>query len=494
MNAPTVLTSPQQAAQWLRQRVSGALHTDSRKVKAGDGFIAWPGAATDGRQYIGNAISQGAKACIAEEEGASSYQFNSDSVALYPQLKADTGLIAAEYYGHPSQALQVVAVTGTNGKTSTAWWLAQALGANAMRSAVVGTLGVGEPQQLVPTGLTTPDPVLLQQHLRRWVDEGFKACVMEASSIGIVERRLDGTAIKLAVFTNFTQDHLDYHDSMQGYWHAKAELFDWPGLQAAVINVDDGQGAQLHALLSSRELDLWSIAIEKPARLQAYDLHYTATGQRFDVVEGQEIQTLNTQSIGRFNVSNLLGVVASLRALGIPLQQAVQSCTHLLQVPGRMECLGGDGAPLVVVDYSHTPDALDKALEALKPVAQARGGELYCVFGCGGNRDTRKRPIMGAIAERHAKHLVVTSDNPRDEDPQAIIEDILNGMSHAKDVLVQPDRALAIRDSVQQAQLQDVILVAGKGHEPYQEIAGVFHPFSDIEQVKLALALREQQA
>lgn len=488
------LDTPQQAARWLRERVTGALHTDSRKIGLGDGFIAWPGAATDGRKHVPSAMAQGAAACIVEKSGADVWGFTGDTIALYGQLKAATGPIAAAYYESPSEQLDVLAVTGTNGKTSTAWWLAQALSAvqapAPIPCAVVGTLGTGVPPRVEFNGLTTPDPVLLQRQFRRFLDGGLRACAIEASSIGIVERRLDGTRIRVAIFTNFTQDHLDYHGTMQAYWEAKAELFRWPGLRAAVINLDDARGAQLAAALDAGALDVWTVSCEVGARLMARDIGYDTQGLRFCVCEGDESHALHTQLVGQYNVSNLLGVIAAMRALGVPLAAAVQACGGLLPVPGRMERIALDGQPLVAVDYAHTPDALDKALAALRPLASQRGGQLWCVFGCGGNRDTTKRPLMAAVAEKNADRVVVTSDNPRSERPEAIISQILLGLSHHQCVQVQADRALAIADALAQAAPGDVVLIAGKGHEDYQEIGGVKHPFSDLEHARAALARR----
>ncbi len=490
----TELDTPVQAARWLRERVTGVLHTDSRKIGLGDGFIAWPGAATDGRKHVPSAMAQGAAACIVEKSGADAWGFDGDTIALYGQLKAATGPIAAAYYASPTEQLDVLAVTGTNGKTSTAWWLAQALSAVQQPApipcAVVGTLGTGVPPKVEFNGLTTPDPVLLQRQFRRFLDGGLRACAIEASSIGIVERRLDGTRIRVAIFTNFTQDHLDYHGTMQAYWEAKAELFRWPGLRAAVINLDDARGAQLAASLDEAALDLWTVSCEMPARLMARDIGYDTQGLRFCVCEGDESHALQTQLVGQYNVSNLLGVIAAMRAMGVPLGAAVQACGGLLPVPGRMERIALDGQPLVAVDYAHTPDALDKALAALRPLASQRGGQLWCVFGCGGNRDTTKRPLMAAVAEKNADRVVVTSDNPRGEKPEAIISQILLGLSHHQCVQVQADRALAIADTLAQAAASDVVLIAGKGHEDYQEIGGLKHPFSDLEHARAALAQR----
>jgi len=504
------LHTPSEAAQWLRARVRGALHADSRAVAAGDGFVAWPGAATDGRQHVAKALAQGAVACLVEAQGADAFNFSGDAIACYPGLKAATGPIAAAFYADPSQQLDVLAVTGTNGKTSTAWWLAEALtglppdaGAGHRQGpcALVGTLGVGTPPELTYTGLTTPDPVLLQRHLRDFTDRGFGACAIEASSIGIAERRLDGLAIRVAVFTNFTQDHLDYHGSMDAYWQAKAELFGWPGLRAAVVNIDDLHGAALAAELAQRQQtagdaspDLWTVsAAGAPARLSARDVGYDSNGLRFTVVEeGVAPRTLATSLIGQYNVANLLGVLGTLRALGLTLAQAVSACAELSSVPGRMEQVSLPGQPLVVVDYAHTPDALDKALAGLRPLAQQRGGRLWCLFGCGGDRDPVKRPLMGAVAEANADVVLVTSDNPRSEKPDAIISQILVGFASPNAAQVEPDRARAIADIIAQADPQDVVLLAGRGHEAWQEIAGQRIAFSDRAHAADALAARSR--
>jgi UDP-N-acetylmuramyl-tripeptide synthetase len=506
------LDSPVQASQWLHTHVSGALHTDSRRVRAGDGFIAWPGAATDGRRFVQGALDAGAAACLVEEDGVQAFGFTDPRVASYPALKAATGLIADAYYEQPSHALDVIAVTGTNGKTSTAWWVAQALNFLHYRSplnnkslsndellphyssGLVGTLGTGTPGKMVFNGLTTPDPVLLHAEFAQMRADGAQACAIEASSIGLAEQRLAGTAVRVAVFTNFTQDHLDYHGSMQAYWQAKLALFDWPGVQAAVVNLDDPQGAQLAQHCAARGVQVWTVSLLRTdARLWAQAIEYTDTGMRFTVCEGSQHTLVECPVVGEYNVSNLLGVVATLRSLNIQLPAACQAVSRCTAVPGRMECVTLPDAPMVAVDYAHTPDALEKVLAALRPVAQARGGQLWCVFGCGGDRDASKRPLMAQAAERGANKVVVTSDNPRSETPEIIIAQIVAGLATPARALVQSDRALAIADAVQQAGAQDVIVVAGKGHEDYQEIAGTRHAFSDIAQVRIALQRRAER-
>ena len=484
------LHTPGQAAAWLRDGVTGKLSTDSRKVGAGDGFIAWPGAAVDARQYVRAVLQAGASACLVEEDGLAGFDFADERVASYPGLKAAAAPIAAAYYDYPSEQLQVVAVTGTNGKTSTTWWLAQALGKIGQRCGIVGTLGIGTPEAMVFNGLTTPDPVLLQQNLRQFVDQGFAACALEASSIGVAEQRLDATRIQVAVLTNFTQDHLDYHGSMPAYWDAKKKLFEWPGLAAAVLNLDDAKGMELNAALAESAIDVWTISMIGQARLRADNISLAADGIVFEVVEDSRRYKVVTGMVGLYNVMNLLGVIAAMRALGIGLQDAAGACEGLLQVPGRLETIGVAGLPLVVIDYAHTPDALEKVLIALKPVAQERRGRLWCVFGCGGDRDTTKRPLMATIAQKNADHVVVTSDNPRTESPAAIISQILLGLTQSDAVYVESDRAVAISKALSLAQATDVILLAGKGHETYQEICGVMYPFSDRAHAQTAMATR----
>lgn len=499
------LQSAEEATRWLRSCVTGTLRTDSRQVEPGDGFIAWPGAVTDGRRHVRSALAQGASACLVEHEGVDAFDLDDDAIATLAQLKPATGEIASQWFGEPSHDLDVLAVTGTNGKTSSAWWLAQSLSnleqTMSIPCGLVGTLGIGRPPQPGSTGaiefngLTTPDPVLLQRHLRRFVNDGLKACAMEASSIGIAEHRLAGTRVRVAVFTNLTQDHLDYHGSMQAYWAAKRELFDWPGLQAAVINIDDPHGAELARSLQGRPLDLWTVsARDTSARLRATGAGYGERGLRFTVLEGAEAVLLETGLIGDYNLWNLLGVLAAMRTLGVALPAAVQACKALSPVPGRMDCVGEPGEPMVVVDYAHTPDALDKALAALRPFARQRGGLLWCVFGCGGDRDTGKRPLMAQAAERLADRVVVTSDNPRSEAPDAIIDQIVQGLVEPARAQVQPDRAAAIGDAISRCGAADVVLVAGKGHEDYQEIAGVKYPFSDQSCARQALTQRRGRA
>jgi UDP-N-acetylmuramoyl-L-alanyl-D-glutamate--2,6-diaminopimelate ligase len=515
----TRLRSPAAAGRWLKSWVTGTLRTDSRAVQPGDGFIAWPGYAHDGRRFVAAALAQGAATCLVEEAGVGEFAFEDARIATLSSMKAAAGQIAAGFFDDPSGRLSVIATTGTNGKTSTAWWTAQTLNLLGRRAGFVGTLGVGVPplpgapiaQDAVaasdwairPTGLTTPDPVLLQAAFRRMADAGFAACAIEASSIGIVAHRLAGTRIEVALFTNFTRDHLDYHGSMDAYWAAKRLLFGWVGLEAAVVNVDDEAGDLLAGELRRGTLDLWtySVRADAGARLTATDVGYRAGGLAFtlvETVEGGAVQRAEVQStlIGDYNVSNLLAVLGGLRASGVPLAEAARVGGLVTPVPGRMQRVapGAAAQPEVVVDYAHTPDALEKAIAALRPLATARGGRLHCVFGCGGDRDATKRPLMGAIAARLADAVVVTSDNPRTEDPAAIVAQIAAGAAADAPVRCIVERRAAIAAALREAAANDVVLVAGKGHEDYQEIGGRRLPFSDLDEARAALALRGRPA
>mgnify|MGYP002379178563 CR=1 FL=1 len=499
MAGPLQLDSPQEAARWLAQRCAGTLRSDSRRVSAGDAFVAWPGATVDGRRFVADALAAGAPACLVEADGAEAFGFDAQRVALLRGLKARVGCVADAWYGEPTARLQVLAVTGTNGKTSTAWWLAQALRACGRRCGVVGTLGTGEPPRLRDAGLTTPDAVSLHAAFAAFVDQGFEACAIEASSIGLAEGRLAGTRIAVALFTNFTQDHLDYHGDMSSYWAAKRRLFDWPGLQAAVVNVDDPQGAGLAAKLAARAEcgapRCWTVSAHGPATLRAHDIRYVDGALAFDIEEGGQRIALHSTLIGDYNVHNLLVVVGGLRALGIPLARAVAAVHGLSPVPGRLERIPAPaGQPELIVDYAHTPDALQQVLRSLAPLAASRGGALVCVFGCGGERDPAKRPLMGSIAARLADRVVVTSDNPRRESPAAIIGQIVAGIpaDRADRVTVRDDRRLAIAHAVSQAGPADVVLIAGKGHEDYQDIGGRRLPFSDAEEARAALRERAE--
>jgi len=495
---------------WLKKNVKGEIHTDSRLIQKGDGFIAWPGLGNDARQHIFHAQANGASVCLIEREGLNSNDIWGDDVGTYLGLQEVCGNLVSDFYKTPSARLKLVAITGTNGKTSTAWWLAQALTnlrlANPISCAMVGTLGIGLvsplgnasndiPKSLIPTGLTTPDPIVLQRNLNNFVKKGILACALEASSIGLEELRLKGTHIHTAVITNFSQDHLDYHNDMASYWLAKSNMFDMLGIKAVVINTDTPQCQSLAMKMNGRGVEIWTVSINHPAHLQGVNITYTEEGLRFDVIESIDgnrvILPVQTQILGSYNVENLLVVIGAMRSLGVNLNAAVEVCQRLASVPGRMNFIREERTPLAVVDYAHTPDALRNVLIALQPVTKKRGGRLWCVFGCGGSRDSMKRPMMGAIASQYADQVIVTSDNPRNEEENSIIAQILQGVKGQSNVRVVVERRNAIEVVFQNAQEQDVILIAGKGHEAYQEVKGKKILFSDFSHVQAELGKKK---
>ena len=499
MSAALACTQPAEAAAWLRARGCLALRGSSQAIAPGDGLAVWPGAQHDGARFVPQAMARGAAAALIDAASAPAQAWPPDwsahwPVACLPRLQAQASAVADAFYRQPSASLMVAAVTGTNGKSSVAWWLAHALSALQQRSGLIGTLGQGWPEALQPNPLTTPDALQLQATLAALRDQGAAACVMEASSIGLAQSRLEAVRVRLAVYTHFSQDHLDFHGDMASYWQAKRRLFEWPSLQAAVVHVGDAQGQGLAAELL--HLPVWSYASCHPsARLASVSERVDAHGVTVQLVERDADGALRAEAtahwpvMGAFNVRNRLAVLASLRALDVPWEQAVAVLPRLPPVPGRMQPVWpGPGRPLVLVDYAHTPDALTQALQALQPLAKARGGRLWCVFGCGGNRDRSKRALMGQAAQAFAHVVVLTSDNPRHEPPQAIVQDIMQGMSQAPRVVL--DRALAIAQSIAQANAEDVVLLAGKGHERDQEYAGVRLPFDDVVHATQALEAR----
>ena len=502
------------AAQWLRRVVSSAaeLTSDSRAVNEGDVFFAIKGGQYDGRRFIPDAIARGAAAIVYD---ATAFAWQDEwKVPNRPEreLKRSAGTIAADWYRRPADGLLTIGVTGTSGKTSTALWLAQALGALGERTVMVGTLGIGFPDDLVDSGMTTPDAVMLQRRLRALVDAGATALAIEVSSIGLEEGRVADMQFDVAVFTNLTRDHLDYHRTMAAYESAKQKLFQWPGLIHAVINADDAAGGRFAVIAAAAGVDVLrtSASGAAQAELRARKISVRAEGLAFELFGAFGVRQVYTEFIGTFNVSNLLGVIGALLAFGTPIDIALNALQVLKPVPGRLERVdvapgerpGGIAAPMVLVDYAHKPDALEKALNACRPIVDARDGELIVIFGCGGDRDAGKRPIMGEIAARLADRVVVTSDNPRTEQPSTIIEQIVAGIGNLgfnplssgytgpsldERVRVVPDRRAAIYEAIALAQAADVVVIAGKGHESYQEIDHVRHPFSDVDVATEAL-------
>ena len=472
--------------QWQGEPVTiTGLTTDSRKVQPGDLFLAVPGLRHDGRQHIDQAVAAGAAAVAYE---AADGYVCSAALPLVPvgHLAGQLSAIAARFHGEPARQLKLVGVTGTNGKTSVSQMVAQALSNLGQPCGVIGTLGTGMPGALQDHGMTTPDAISLQQQLAQLCRQGARRVSMEVSSHALDQGRVAALDFEVAVFTNLSRDHLDYHGDMATYGQTKARLLEQA--ERAVINVDDAFGRQLAADCTP-PLVRYSIS-DSSADLYCSDVRYDAQGISARLHYADASAELRSPLLGTFNLSNLLAVAGVLLSLELPLAQ-IAAQLGLLQPPaGRMQRLGGEGQPLVVIDYAHTPDALENALAALRAHV---AGRLVCVFGCGGDRDCGKRPLMGRAAEQGADLLVITDDNPRTEASSAIIEQIRAGIERQEAVSIIANRADAIARTIARAAADDIILLAGKGHETYQEINGVRHPFSDLEQAERALRQRGGQ-
>jgi len=528
---------PAPVLRWLRARVPARAHLrlDSRQVEPGDVFLAVAGRRTDGAAHVDAALVRGASAIVLDAQAGATpigARSGADDAAAVPVLgvrglRTALGTLAAAYYGNPTAALQTIGITGTNGKTSSCLWLAQVLGAAGLRCATLGTLGFGFPEAVRSgdSALTTPDAPSVQRLAREALDAGAQALAMEVSSIGLDQGRVQGVAFAVALLTNLTRDHLDYHPDMAAYAAAKRRLFAWPGLRGAVLNLDDAFGRELAGELARRP------AAERPAivgvgtqalgeaeraalgvdtSLVARDITHRSQGLRFTLVceRGGAVETadLDTALLGVFNVSNVLGVIGAALACGLKLADAAAAAQRLQAPPGRLQRVASDpepaaaaGAPgavpiaepLTVVDYAHTPDAIAKALLALRPLAEARGGRLWIVFGAGGDRDRGKRPAMAAAAAAGADAVVITSDNPRGEDAAAIIEEIAAGIPAGFAAERHVDRGAGIRAALHAAANRDVVLIAGKGHENYQIVGGERRHFDDTEEAKRVLSGNE---
>ena len=468
------------------------LATDSRCVGRGATFVAYPGETQDGRRFIAQAIARGAASVLWEKRG---FQWNPawrvPNLGI-ANLRARAGVMAGHVNHDPSARLWLIGVTGTNGKTTCSHWIAQALNQCAVRTALIGTLGYGTRKPLKPLANTTPDAVWLHAELANFVRHGVRAVSMEVSSIGLDQDRVAGVRFDVALFTNLTRDHLDYHRTMRNYRRAKARLFECESLTHAVVNLDDEFGRDLSRRVRRRGLAMLGYGFDQRIRnsrrvpcVLGNNLVTGAGGMRFDVTTPWGRATIESPLLGRHNASNLLGSLATLLASDIKFKDAVAALGRLQAVPGRMQTVGGGRRPLVVVDYAHTPDALEQVLRALREAISGAAARLICVFGCGGGRDRGKRPLMGAAAQRLADCVVITSDNPRDEDPRAIIAEIQQGVRGES--VVEPDRARAIACALRKARRGDVVLIAGKGHETYQETRGVRRPFSDVVVARAAL-------
>lgn len=460
------------------------LSLDSRQISKHGLFIAIPGHLSDGRNFIEQASAQGAAAILYEREVASAQEINGVAHIGLPQLRLKLADIAANFYQHPANKLALFGVTGTNGKTSITHFIAQSLAALGEKCGVVGTLGCGFIGELQETGLTTPDALKLQEILQQFVVQQAKSVAMEVSSHAIALQRVNSLQFETAIFTNLTQDHLDYHGTMAAYAAVKKKfLQEWPH-KHLVINADDNYGSSWLPELAAHPA-LITYSLKKPTAasipgslIYAEDIKRSWQSICAQVVSPWGCGTLQLNAIGDFNLSNALATLAALCLHNISFAQALQCCNSLQAVPGRMQFLGGNGKPWVVVDYSHTPDALEKALLALR--AQTKG-KLICIFGCGGDRDPHKRPLMAKVAEQLADQVIVTNDNPRNEDPKKIAHDILAGFAQTNTIQVQLNRMLAIAQGIQCATAEDCVLIAGKGAEHYQQIGQQKFPFSDVQ-------------
>lgn len=485
-----------------------SLVTDSRKVKPGDTFVAYPGGQADGRNFIAQAIAQGANAVIWEVQ-----HFSWNSAWQIPNLavsdlRKHAGALADYVYAQPSEKLWMVGVTGTNGKTSCSHWISQSLNAQGRKTALIGTLGNGFPNALQPTLNTTPDAFSVHALLAEYVRQQAQAVAMEVSSHALEQGRVNAVQFDVALLTNLSRDHLDYHGDMTHYAAAKRRLFDWQKLKFAILNLDDDFGSELAGQLQDASVETIAYGLTEKALQQAErlgmrmvfggNLSMNSGGFILQVHSSWGGGELRSDLLGKFNASNMLGTLAVLLVSGVTLPEALHELEKLQAVAGRMQTLGGGEVPSVVVDYAHTPDALEKVLCALREVAEAEGGKLICVFGCGGDRDRGKRPMMGQVVAKLADVCIVTSDNPRSEDPHEIIASIVPGIEaglagKACGYQVVEGRAEAIALAIREAQAKDTVLLAGKGHEEYQEINGVKHAFSDIEEAMRALRIWHEE-
>jgi len=475
--------------------------TDSREVVPGDLFIAVSGSQYDGARYIEQAIQRGAAAVLWEMSGNSPGLPRAKSaggvavpVIAVPGLRRHVGHLCSRFFHEPSRALMIIGVTGTNGKSSVASYVAQGL-QREHNCGLIGTLGTGFWNDLTPSPNTTPGPLALQRNLRRFVDTGARYAVMEVSSHGLHQGRINGTDVNIAVFTNLSHEHLDYHGDMESYGLAKKLLFDMPSISHGIVNIDDDFGKELAAgLPAAVDVITYSLVAPHPdhaPRVYADAISLHAGGLRFELHSDWGSCRIESALLGRFNIANLLATFGVFMAMPLDFEDAVERVRHLLPVAGRMEIFTGDGGVSAVVDYAHTPDALAQVLAAVRVHCT---GRLWCVFGCGGDRDPAKRPLMGAVAEAGADQVIVTDDNPRTEAPASIVEQILAGMKQPGHAAVRHDRHGAIEQALASAQPGDVVVIAGKGHEDYQLIGDRRIPFSDRQVVRQCMRIAGNDA
>ena len=474
------------------------LSLNSQQIQAGDLFFAFPGTQADGRRFIENAVNQGAAAILAEANLGISETLEFEApdgrkipILTVPELASQCSAIAAEFYGNPSHNMQIIGITGTNGKTSCAYYLAAAFTKLGNKTGFMGTIGCGlYGEDITSTGLTTSDPITVQRLLAQMYYEGVRIVIMEVSSHALVQGRVNGVKFANAIFTNLSQDHLDYHGDMASYWAAKRLLFENFQLPYAVINGNDPYGRELL-------LELWgaqyvcgyshypvSTDVAQIPMVSAHEIKFSRHGMQARIHSPWGLGLLRSPQIGRFNLSNLLAVITTMATMGIHMDDILHALQDLPVVPGRMQSFSMADKPLVVVDYAHTPDALENVLNVLRENCDAK---LWCVFGCGGTRDKTKRPIMGEVAERLAHNIIITDDNPRMEDAHEIVKDIFKGFNKPEKIKIEHDRAAAIAHAIVNAGVHDTVLIAGKGHETYQQVGKAKRHFSDAEEVQKRL-------
>ncbi|MDB9968059.1 UDP-N-acetylmuramoyl-L-alanyl-D-glutamate--2,6-diaminopimelate ligase [Gammaproteobacteria bacterium] len=477
--------------------VATGIQMDSRLLQKGDLFLACFGNNHDAREYINGAVEMGVAAVLAESGGEwQGVRIIQDvAVIAIDNLSAKLGEIAARFYSHPSRRLSVIGITGTNGKTSCSQFIAQALASSGFSCGTMGTLGYGVYGKLKETQLTTPDPVFTQMALAEMAQDGIDPVVMEVSSVGLHQRRVKAVKFDTAIFTNLTRDHLDYHESMDDYGDNKKKLFTTEGLSRAIINLDDPYALSvINAIAPSVDVCTYSLK-NSAATVYAESLSLTQKGFEARIVTPIGAGTVKGKLLGYFNVSNLMAVITTLinylpKKKALDIEQLCELVSGLSPVDGRMEIISDFEEITAVVDYAHTPEGLRSALKGLR---DHFSGNIWCVFGCGGNRDKGKRPIMGEIAEAFADRLIIADDNPRNEEGDDIVQHILSGMSKPEQALIERDREKAIAYAIANAEPGDVVVVAGKGHETCQDVGGSRLIFSDANQVRLALQAREKK-
>jgi UDP-N-acetylmuramoyl-L-alanyl-D-glutamate--2,6-diaminopimelate ligase len=478
-----------------QDRFITGLCSDSRKMQSGDCFFALKGLCQEGRDFIPVALEKGASAVIVDESTPYTSQSTSVPVIHLPQLSRLLGEIAARFYHRPADDLIMIGITGTNGKTSTAQYLAMALKMAQTSCGTIGTLGYGFPGNLLPSTHTTSDAITLQKQLADLSQQGAQAVAMEVSSHALEQYRTTGIIFDSAIFTNLTRDHLDFHGNMENYAAAKKRLFYSKSLKQAIINTDDPFGVilaqELKGTLPTYGYGLQPVELSLPM-IQAHHIHLNSKGLTAKISSPWGEGQLRSRLLGRFNLSNLLAVLTALLGLELPFDTALDYISNLQTIPGRMQVFGGGKLPLVVVDYAHTPDALMQVLLALQE--HTHQGTLWCVFGCGGDRDKGKRPLMGQIAEHYSDQLIITDDNPRSEESSIIIADIMKGLLCPWAAEIEQDRGAAIAHVISCAQPGDVVLVAGRGHETYQIIGNEKIPFSDSEHIQTQLRLKSKNS